>query len=464
LALEKGKDVGRWLDGVAAAGAVTALLIIAEAAGAPGASEVTAWFRSQAFQVGGEARPAATFGYPNIAAGFLVLALPAGLWRAMAGRARTFAFLYFLLLVGAIVLTLSRAALLAAAVTPLLFWFWGRRRGGRARRLALGMAASGLALLLAVALASSSFRLRARSEDGVPWYRAEFHSRDRHLQLAPGGVAWVPVTVRNGGLNAWPAAGDGSFKLSYHWYPVDGAPHPQVAPEATVFPQDVAPGDSVELLSKVKAPGEEGDYLLVWDLIRQKTDWWVGRGAGTRWVSVSVGEGSSGRSSLDVAEQIDRDSWFPGRLTLWSVALGLVLKNPWLGVGPDNFRWSYGPAALRARWDTRLNAHSLYLETLANTGLLGAFAFFGLLAAACRALVRVARGESAGAGDVSPAMATTVLAVLGGFLIHGFLDSLVGFTAIYLLLWVMLGAGAALVASERRDQRASEPLRHACWV
>jgi len=82
------------------------------------------------------------------------------------------------------------------------------------------------------------------------------------------------------------------------------------------------------------------------------------------------------------------------RLSLWQVALDTFTANPWTGVGPGNFG-----RALLARNDSALprvqiaTAHSLYLNTAAEMGLLGLLAGGLLLMAAVRAGLERWRGS-----------------------------------------------------------------------
>jgi O-antigen ligase len=72
------------------------------------------------------------------------------------------------------------------------------------------------------------------------------------------------------------------------------------------------------------------------------------------------------------------------RLTLWKAALLAFQDNPWLGVGPSNFRlldviytsFRLDPAHL---WVQGLSAHSLLLHYLAETGIIGATALMALM-------------------------------------------------------------------------------------
>jgi len=83
--------------------------------------------------------------------------------------------------------------------------------------------------------------------------------------ITAGAKAEVPVAIRNGSTEAWPAA---HVTLSANWYTWDGRTLLNTGPlvEAagpTPFPSDVAPGQTVTLAATVTAPSLPGCYWLV---------------------------------------------------------------------------------------------------------------------------------------------------------------------------------------------------------
>ncbi len=534
-ALRDEARITRLLDALAIAGVAVALLGLGEACGLPGADRFVASFREQDFEVGGTHRVAAGFAYPNLAGGFLVLALPAALvrlaraqWAApvalraqdvqkrgkfgwarkatstvysrestartrMASRALDYrlstvdarlrpsrpcrfgggaSLVGALLMFAAILLTYSRGALAGALVAPLALAAWGRRQQvPEATRQAKWALAGFLALGAALALASPSFRLRAMSEGDASWYRADFLSEvspGEAVRLAPGELGRIPLRVKNIGGNTWKIKGTKRFHLSYHWYDLGTRRVLELEGERTALPGDVQPGETTRLVANVRAPRVSGRFLLVWDMVQEHTTWFVGKAGAGHFMPVTVGDPPEGATAKVSAQEVARsflaDTWFPGRLELWSIATRLFLQNPVLGVGPDNFRWLYGPAAGRRRWDTRVFSNSLYLETLATTGLLGGAAFFVLLASALAGLLALARQNGSEQSERA-LLATTLLATLIGFLAHGVFDYLLEPTSLYLAFWLLLGASSALwvVARDAEGARRRVP-HHACWV
>jgi O-antigen ligase len=128
------------------------------------------------------------------------------------------------------------------------------------------------------------------------------------------------------------------------------------------------------------------------------------------------------------------------RLALWRSALVLWRSRPLLGIGPDNFRRRYveviGPAADgRAYTDTRIHANDLYLETLADLGLVGVAVLAWLALALLRGLRRLSTsGRVVGLGCGLAA---------GAFFVHGAVDYFLEFTPLFGLFWMLLGLTAA---------------------
>lgn len=86
---------------------------------------------------------------------------------------------------------------------------------------------------------------------------------------------------------------------------------------------------------------------------------------------------------------IYEDSSFRGRSSEMLTGLAMFAEHPILGVGTANYRPNYQRYAqlvgLEFRAEER-DAHSLYVQVLAETGVLGAIAFFGLIFALLSAL------------------------------------------------------------------------------
>ena len=277
---------------------------------------------------------------------------------------------------------------------------------------------------------------------------------EQELELEPGGLATTMVGVRNTGKTTWGSEGDEPVYLSYRWFVAkeDGSLDPlPIEGERTPLPRAVAPDETVVVRASVSVSAGRGRYILIWDMVHADKLWFSDKAGLGSPVRVLVGE-EDGFSELprpeDVRDRLAREAWRPGRWELWGLALTLFKDNPILGIGPDNFRWSYGPAAGRSTWDTRTFSNSLYLETLATTGLVGAVIFFSLVASALWGLRRVVVSSAESPVNSVALVALVVSCSLAGFLIHGVFDYLLESTSIYLAFWILLGSSAALIHVE----------------
>jgi O-antigen ligase len=126
----------------------------------------------------------------------------------------------------------------------------------------------------------------------------------------------------------------------------------------------------------------------------------------------------------------------PGRAVLWRAALRMIAAHPLTGVGPDNFRLTYGDYAGIANADSRVHSNNMYLEVIAGTGILGGLAFLWLAWRVWgRILALCLRGDrTLGAGVAAAAVAIAA---------HGVVDAFLGFTATYILIAITLGLTVA---------------------
>jgi hypothetical protein len=105
-------------------------------------------------------------------------------------------------------------------------------------------------------------------------------------KMKRGETVLVPVAVKNVGKEPIPAKFLG---VCYHW--VDAAdPKKYVVYDGvrTQVTKDMAPGDTFETNAKVKAPDQQGRYVLVVDMVRDWFAWFGDRGAPTVRAEVQV--------------------------------------------------------------------------------------------------------------------------------------------------------------------------------
>jgi O-antigen ligase len=140
------------------------------------------------------------------------------------------------------------------------------------------------------------------------------------------------------------------------------------------------------------------------------------------------------------------DANFPAieRLAHWQAALAMWRDHLWLGVGSGNYPVAY-PAYAVGRWRDPLgHAHNAYLNTAAETGLLGLIAYGAFWLAALWLGWRAARGSQ----GLPRAVAVGGLGVLVHLSLHSTFDSLF-VQGMYLHIAIVLGLLAWLVESGR---------------
>ena len=144
----------------------------------------------------------------------------------------------------------------------------------------------------------------------------------------------------------------------------------------------------------------------------------------------------------------------PGRTILWKAGWAMFKSHPVLGVGPDNFRWLWGPAIGLERWNQHLHANNLFLEVLVTTGILGGIVFLMLLFSILRVQVRSIRRNWEGSPSREFSRNLALFGATMVFLVHGIVDYFLAFTPIYLLFWTI--AGLSVAKGETRSYETSE--------
>ena len=119
------------------------------------------------------------------------------------------------------------------------------------------------------------------------------------------------------------------------------------------------------------------------------------------------------------------------RLNLWRSSLQMALDSMWLGVGPDNFLYTYRSGyILPAAWrDPNLNhPHNIVLDWWTRLGLPGLVLALAWLGTGIRGLWRAASGD---------VIAVGALAAIAAGLAHGLIDASYALPDL-LLVWVFL--------------------------
>ena len=106
-----------------------------------------------------------------------------------------------------------------------------------------------------------------------------------------------------------------------------------------------------------------------------------------------------------------------------------------LGIGPDNFRRTYGRSLGLAAWDERVHANNSYIEVLAGMGIAGVIALAWLVIAAIRSgtlLLWRSTGSRL-------AIAAAAFAACAAIATHALVDSFLTFTPTYTVFAIAAG-------------------------
>jgi O-antigen ligase len=117
----------------------------------------------------------------------------------------------------------------------------------------------------------------------------------------------------------------------------------------------------------------------------------------------------------------------------------MIVAHPLLGVGPDNFRLTYGPYAGLTDPDPRTHSNDMYLEVLTGGGLAAGAAFFWLLWRAGGCLIGDLRRAAAPQGALAIGLVAAGVAIG----LHALVDSFLSFGPTYILFSLTLGLAVA---------------------
>ncbi len=141
-----------------------------------------------------------------------------------------------------------------------------------------------------------------------------------------------------------------------------------------------------------------------------------------------------------------------GRFQLWQSGLDATASAPWTGIGPGTFEFWWARNGTHHAFVR--DAHSLYLETLAETGIVGLALLGGLLALlAATAIVRSLRAP--------PALRVSIAAAAGGLAVFLTSAALEWVWEIAAIACAVLALGAVIVAGRAEDEVTEPAPAHA---
>jgi hypothetical protein len=450
VAMRLGRDERHTLGllwAVALGGGLSALLGIGEALRWAPLEAVLALFKVAPTRVGGELRVSASFQYATIAAMYFEMVVPLAIGLAASARrgwTRLLALAIALACTATVVLSLTRAGMLTLATIFAILLVAGCARAAL-RRVVLPTLASAAVLVggtILLLVHDPVFDLRLQTEGDADWYGAAY-SAPAGLSLQAGQASTIDLDVRNEGRITWTSAGPHPFALGYRWLTDDGDGVLDIPPVEVPLTHDVEPGQTIHLQANLLVPDlPAGSYRLDWGMLQRDVLQFYERGWADAETQVSIGPSQVLASNMPgVRPRDDGEApWVVGRMELWGAAMRLIVAHPLLGVGPDNFRHYYGAELGLEGWDERIQANNLYLEVLADLGVLGLAVFAWVVAGPLVSSVR---------GGTRSSIALGVALAIVAFLLHGLLDSFVAFNPTAWLFWLLLGLAASLGRTQK---------------
>jgi len=122
-------------------------------------------------------------------------------------------------------------------------------------------------------------------------FRAELRAVEVPARAGAKERVKIRVAVRNAGGAVWLARERGLSPLQLsaanHWLDPSGAPVVNDDGRGAL-PQDLRPGEEVEITFAVNAPRRPGDYLLEIDMLQEGVSWFALKGSKTLRVPVKV--------------------------------------------------------------------------------------------------------------------------------------------------------------------------------
>lgn len=185
---------------------------------------------------------------------------------------------------------------------------------------------------------------------------------DIPARLWASRTALVRVVVRNDGGEAWsPARGD---RLSYRWSDAEGH-HRGGEGMRSDLPHEVAPGESVEVSVRVRAPDEIGEAVLELGMVREHVAWFPAPSNAdaarrpvrmVRWGLLLTAAALAGLGILGVAARVSTrpafvavmsEAWAPAHLAVVALAIGELFADL---AGIEAWTGASGVSASAAGW------------------------------------------------------------------------------------------------------------------
>jgi len=175
---------------------------------------------------------------------------------------------------------------------------------------------------------------QAASDEPLPdsAFKARLAAASPSMEAKAGSLLTIRVTATNLGDVTWPVIPHGAGKreigLGNHWY--DDKGELVTSDEGrTYLPEELKPGETMELPLLVRTPAEPGRYVLELDMVQEYVAWFACKGSETTRVPVEVRAGDTEGKDQSVAAPCSvtaAASAFVARMELHCVDTEEVLK------------------------------------------------------------------------------------------------------------------------------------------
>ncbi len=122
------------------------------------------------------------------------------------------------------------------------------------------------------------------------YYGVKFIAADIPSELSTKKSYIAPVTIQNTGKSTWSTQDIQPVHLSYHWlkngstFINDGA--------RTELLENITTGQQVQVQALIKTPADEGDYTLVFDLVKERAFWFENTGSNNLSKAIHITNGT----------------------------------------------------------------------------------------------------------------------------------------------------------------------------
>jgi hypothetical protein len=248
---------------------------------------------------------------------------------------------------------------------------------------------------------------------------------------AAGRKYGLAIKVKNTGTLAWEKGGAYPVRLSYRWFDREGKIVPAEGLR-TDLPKDILPGQAVTLKAVFERSSDvpEGSVSR-WDMVKERLLWFSEENRTVSYYEKPAEPKKKLESRMNLGTITDR--W-----GLWRAGLNMLKDRPVVGVGLGNFSFLYNrykpPDAIYKAYMPVI--HSVYLETLVETGILGFAVFLFFLFSALKVFI-------GGTRDAADRLLGTMLVGLAGCLVGmAFQFTLYGGKTLH-YVWITLGLAVA---------------------